>query len=70
MNVQILWAFFFLCAHSRMFLIVSLLFNVGFPYATTVSLADISLVAIAFGLVIAMPEMALGAAVQFCFWHP
>jgi|NGEPerStandDraft_6_1074524.scaffolds.fasta_scaffold378777_1 hypothetical protein len=43
-------------------IIVSLLSSLGLPYPTTVGLADISLVAIALGLLIATPELALVVA--------
>ena len=43
-------------------LIVSLLSNINLPYPTTVGLADISLVAIALGLLIATPALALVVA--------
>lgn len=39
-------------------LIVSLLSALGLPYTLTLGLADVSLVAIALGLIIAVPELA------------
>jgi hypothetical protein len=44
-------------------LIVSLLSNLNLPHTTTVDLADISLVAIALGLIIVAPDLLLVAAV-------
>jgi hypothetical protein len=43
-------------------IIVSLLSSLGLPHPTTVGLADISLVAIALGLLIATPNLALVVA--------
>ena len=39
--------------------VVSLISNLGFSAVVTVSLADVSLIAIALGLLIAAPELAL-----------